>query len=233
MNNKAYLYYYFLLSLLAGIILILIVFIDSNQVSNVKSFFEKQIIAAGFLIASVFGLSCSWFPGWYKTTKTKKTNELGNEQKLKRKRRGHHPDCHYFKDHIIHIKNKIYCAGCLGISIGLLCSIILMMLYLLIPMHYSITAMIIIFVISLLVIPVAFIEILYQKKKIFLHIILHAVLIISFFLLTITTYEITGDVRFGFIALIFSFLFLRTRIECSKTNHTAICNSCNESCKMY
>jgi hypothetical protein len=233
LNNKAYPLYYLILSFLAGIILTILVFIGSSQVYSVKPFEEKQILAVGFLIACVFGLSCSWFPGWYRTTKTKKRNLISNSTKIQRKRIGHHPDCHQFKNHILKIYKNIYCAGCFGISCGLLCAIILMIMYLINPLKFSLFVLKIMFIIAISVIPFVFIEILYTKKNLILHIILNILFIISFFLLIVSTYELTSDIRFGFIAMIFSFLFLRTRIECSQINHASICNSCNESCKMY
>ena len=44
--------------------------------------------------------------------------ESSTSQNLSYKIRGHHPSCEVFSAHILQIKDKIYCSGCLGLLVG-------------------------------------------------------------------------------------------------------------------
>ena len=52
-------------------------------------------------------------------------------------------------------------------------------------------------------------------------------------MIIISTLENTGDLIFGLIAILASFLFLETRIQISLLKHINICNKCIKDCKMH
>ncbi len=78
----------------------------------------------------VFGISFTFHPNWVRRyLPQKKNREKNTTTRLKRSFQGHHPDCHTFQNHTIQWRHKTWCAGCLGLLIGLCVSILLMILY--------------------------------------------------------------------------------------------------------
>ena len=116
MNKKRQLELYFILSISALILILLIGFFSQ---SKTPTFFDKIIVGLIFILSLLFAISISIKPGWYKKQKKKKSNEFI----------GHHPNCDEFSNHKIIIKNKTCCAGCLGLLIGSIVNIILIIFY--------------------------------------------------------------------------------------------------------
>ena len=235
MNNTSHEYYYLLLSIMAGFLLTLIILFDSISASSPKPFIEKLYLFSGFLAACIFGLSCAWFPNWYRNIFRKKNLQTMNSSlnKIKKNRKGHHPDCKNFHDHIITINHNVYCTGCFGLSIGFILAIILTAIYMILPLILPTFLLIISYILSLLIIGYVYIETVLNRNKKWIHIATNALLILGLNLLIITIYELTSEIQYGFIALLFAFLFIETRIQLSKQKHKLICAECENICKMY
>ena len=120
MKEKKKVLKYLILSLFA---LIIIYIINYFAQSNIVTYIDKLIVGIVFIISLIFGITAAIKPAWYKKKKKEK-KEITN------KFTSHHPDCKRFKDHKITIKNKTYCAGCLGLIIGSIITIILIIYYL-------------------------------------------------------------------------------------------------------
>jgi hypothetical protein len=206
----------------------MIIFFSKSSV--IINNFERMVIALLFIFICIIGILFAFFPGWHNRKKRHKNNNKNN--KTLKKRKGHHPNCEGFSNHVIKIKNKTYCAGCIGLAIGSLISVFLMILYLMI---IKVNSEILYFFtpIGLLIIFFTYLEILIQKSLVFFHIFFNILLVISFFLITISIFEKTGSIFFGMISILLSFLFLDTRILLSSYKHSLICKNCNEECKMY
>jgi hypothetical protein len=169
-------------------------------------------------------------PNWYKK-KIKKSNYKNLNEKII-KREGHHPNCLQFRNHVIKVKNKKYCAGCLGLSIGSFLSIILIIIYNLINIvYFDMYWYLLMF--GLIIILYSFFEMFLNNKYPWIHLLSNTILIIGFLLILIGTIEKTGEFFYGLISLLVSFLFLKTRIQLSIFNHENICLNCNRTCKIY
>lgn len=226
-------HYYLTLSITAVIITLLMIVIKPNTI-NTNIFTEKLIVIGAFFICCIFGISLAIYPNWWKKNK-KNTNNNSNikNQKTKRSFKGHHPDCNKFKNHITIIKNKSQCTGCLGLTIGAIISIIVMILYLIIPLKISTNVYYVLFIIGIIILFLAYGEILFLKRNRLFHIITNSLLIIGLLIITLSILEITKNLIYAIITLILCILWLNTRIYFSNQQHHKVCKSCIKECKSY
>jgi len=233
LKQKNNVFYHLFLSIIAAILLLVLAFYGTSD--NVDISAQDRILVVGlFIIICIFGISLAFFPGWYKRVLKNKNpdSQHQNIQKTSRKRKGHHPDCDQFKNHILTMKNKAHCAGCLGLALGSIFTIFLGIIYIFfVGKHMSIFNYLIFF--GIFLISLVYLEIIIPKRNAIIHIIANVCLIIGFFLIAISMLEITSRIIFVIISIIFSFLFLDTRFQLSCYYHTLICSKCKEKCKMY
>ncbi len=188
-----------------------------------------------FITSCIFGISLALYPRWFRRLTKHATHHLNSEKsrKITRKYKGHHPDCGNFQSHTIETKNKTLCAGCLGLSIGSIISIVLMIIYMVIIREKAATGFYYVVFLGLIIIGLAYVEIMLPIRHAVVHVISNIFLVLSFFLVTISIFEITGNKIYGMLGVIISFLFLDTRIQLSNWQHARICESCSETCKVY
>jgi len=195
---------------------------------------EKMAVAGVFISICVFGVSFSLRPNWVRPFISKKDNPEKNHSKaLQQSFRGHHPDCKTFENHRMIYQNKTWCAGCLGLLIGCLLSIILMILYVVVPFQQPLTISRLLFVLGLLVIALVYLESILGSRRSIIHVLSNAMLVLSFFFITISIVELSGKVVYGFFTILLCFLWLDVRIQLSKWRHGLLCTNCTEACKMY
>ena len=233
MKEVRTIFYYFLLSIIATFLILMMVFLQPI-IDNKITIFDKFFVAAVFFTSCTFGITIAIYPNWWRKNK-RNTNHTSNLQKIKTSRsfKGHHPDCSMFRSHIVIISNKPRCAGCLGLTIGTLISIFLMIFYLIFPVELSLNLYYILFLIGIFVLFFVYGEIMFFKRKNFLHILLNILFILSFFAITISVLEITKNLLYATITIVMCFLWLNTRILFSKYQHMKICFSCIQECKSY
>lgn len=231
MKKEKNLLYYLILSITGAIILLIITFFSTPHIIDTNS---KLFVGIIFNLSCVFGVSLALRPGWYKKNSKHQNGDL-KDKKIKMhkiKFRGHHPNCRKFNNHIINTKKKVYCAGCLGLALGSIISILLMSIYI-----FILDKLQSIFYLSL---PIGFImiiiiysEITLSIRKPIIHVISNIFLVISFLIIVISILEITGNIIYGLIGVLLSFLWLDTRVQLSILQHTFICKDCNKFCKIY
>ena len=227
-------YYYLFLSIVAAALLLVLTFFSSSIINTIETY-DKLFICGVFITSCILGISLAIFPGWFNRFTKHEKHDANRKiiQKITRKREGHHPDCDQFKNHTIKIKNKTLCTGCFGLSIGSVISIILMIIYVLIDSNQSSTIFHFLIFLGLIVIGLTYVEIILPVRNAVVHVISNIFLVISFLLITISIFEITGNKIYGTISVIISFLWLDTRIQLSNWQHARICKHCSERCKMY
>lgn len=232
MNKKIHLYYYITLSIVAAILIITI--IHYSDIKTGTSYFDRLIFGGFFITCCMVGISLAKYPGWTKHFfKKKELYRSLKERRQQIKYKGHHPDCGHFKNHTIKIMEKTVCTGCLGLIIGLISSIVLMIGYVIGYLMFSYYFHSIFIYLGMGIIGLCLLEILFLKRNPSIHTLLNILLVISFFLITISVFEITGGLFYGLIAILFSLLWLDTRIQFSFWRHGKICSDCNNKCKMY
>jgi hypothetical protein len=195
---------------------------------------EKGVIAGVFITSCVVGISFTFYPNWIRRYYPQKKNREKNTIKeVKRLFQGHHPDCHTFQNHRIQWKHKTWCAGCLGLLIGLCASTMLMILYLIIDFKQPKMISYLLFIVGLFILIFVYFEIVYSNRHPLLHVFSNSLLPISFFIIIIAVIGLTGKVLYGFFTILLCFLWLDVRIQLSKWRHRLLCIYCKESCKMY
>jgi hypothetical protein len=226
LNQKKQVIYYFILSIFALVLILILGFIST---SKDPAFFDKLIVGSVFIFSILIGISLAIYPGWHK--KQKKNSKNISKNSLTIKFKGHHPNCDKYSSHIIVTKNKTYCAGCLGLIIGSIVTIILIIIYFIFDFSKIDFHLFLIF--GILLILILFIIIIFHKRNPFIRIVSNTVFVISFFIIIISILEITGYLIYGLLTGLFSFLLITTRIHISKWLHKNICRNCKKECKMY
>ncbi len=194
---------------------------------------EKMVVAGVFIVICVFGLSFSLRPNWVRLFISKKENTVKNHSEaLQRSFRGHHPDCKTFENHRVISLNKTWCAGCLGLLIGCLLSIILMTLFVVVPYPPPTISRLLLFF-GLFVIALVYLEIIKGSRHSIIHVLSNGILVLSFFFITTSIVELSGKVEYGLYTILLCILWLDTRIQLSRWHHTRFCSSCPEPCKIY
>ena len=232
-SNKQ-IYEYIVLSIVAASLVILLVFFgDTNTGTNLNI---RLFVGFTFIICCIFGILFAKYPGWTKRILKNVDHSISPLEKVNKKKlkyQGHHPNCNQFENHTINIYGKICCAGCFGLAIGCMVSILTMVFYIVIFPNFSDHIYYILIFLGLGIISLCFIEIRVRKRNLGIHVFLNILFVVSFFLITVSVLEITGELLFGFVAILFSFLWLDTRAQLSFWQHTRICAECDKNCKMY
>jgi len=234
LKQNKYILYYIILSIFAAFLILILIFLSPLNTTTI-GVYDKLFVGGAFITSCIFGISLALFPRWFRRL-NKHKNTDSNSKKSKqtvRKYKGHHPDCGNFHGHTIETKNKTLCAGCLGLSIGSIVSIVLTIIYIVIIREKTATGFYYITFLGLIIIGLACVEIMLPIRHAVVHIICNIFLVLSFLLVTISIFEITGNKIYGILGVIISFLFLDTRIHLSNWQHTRICESCSETCKVY
>lgn len=226
--------YYVIIAFIAAIITLTIALIYPSS-SNTVTTNDKLLISGLFILSCIFGLSLAIYPGWFR--RLIKYGDQGSKKKKSKKTKlnfkGHHPDCKEFRSHTLITKSKILCAGCLGLAIGSIFSIILIISYNFINLTYYSTMLYIPLSVGIIFISLSYVEIMLPIRNSIVHIISNIFLVISFLILTVSIFEITGDKIYGVLMIILSFLWLDTRIHLSDWQHDNICKKCSQTCKSY
>jgi len=219
---------YIALSLLAAILLvILIVFTPQRQQTG---FATNIIVATAFIASCLIGISMTLKPNWLRNHHRLETNETP-QQTPSRAFRGHHPDCEAFHSHTIEHRGKARCAGCLGLSIGLLVAIGLMTTNAVAPLLLSPSLFWLL--LGFLMIATVYAETILRWRQPISHVLANSLLAPGYALITIVVTQHTGNSIYGFFTLLLCFLWTDTRIQLSYWRHQELCASCGEPCKSY
>lgn len=200
------------------------VFSYSEQ--NVIHISDKLVVGGAFIISCIFGIYAAVKPDWIYP-------KGGDGQQSQRKIIGHHPDCEEFNNHVIKIKNSILCPGCYGLALGSVISILLMSGYIVFPIEIQKIHLYDLIILGMLLIVLNFVEIIIPATTAYFHLISNIFLVISFFLIILGILHLTGNMIFGLLAVLISYLWLDTRVQLSDWRHSQVCQNCIESCKVY
>jgi hypothetical protein len=221
------------LSIIGALFIILFAILGSSENANIK-IFDKLIIGLAFIISCILGISLAFKPNWIKTSLETQSNKLKSKQnQLHIQREGHHPICGQFTSHTIKINDRLYCAGCTGLTIGAIIACILMVVYIVLQFSIPMFISYFIMLVGMVLITLNYLSILFHYKNAQLQLLSSMLLIIGFFLIIIGIFQVTGDIIYGLFGVIISFLWLDTRIQLSYWRHTKLCNNCQETCKAY
>lgn len=140
---------------------------------------------------------------------------------------GHHPTCGKFSNHVINYGNKTYCAGCTGLVIGAIISILGSLLYLFIS-PINVTGNLPFFWIGFALVFLGLIQHnLYNLGRSSFHMFLNIIFPVGALFLVIEINEITDNFFLDLFLLALIIYWISTRIILSKAEHRKICAACN------
>jgi hypothetical protein len=149
---------------------------------------------------------------------------------------GHHYSCDKFSDHVLNIRNKVYCAGCTGLTTGAVLSIYGGILYFFLGVSL---------INEFLVFWIGFAGVfagitqrhLYRALSVrsgFIRYILNVVFVLGAFLLFVGANQIVGNITVDIYILCVILLWIVNRIMLSSGEHERICMQCDiESCRHH
>jgi hypothetical protein len=218
----------------AGAALLLVFVSMTPSPTGTPALVEKMVVAGIFIASGVVGISFLLRPNWVRRFISKKENTVKNHSdELQRSFQGHHPDCKTFENHRTIYRDKTWCTGCLGLLIGCLLSIILMILYVVVPFKQPLMISRLLFFFGLFIIGLVYLEILMDSRYSIIHIVFNGLLVLSFFFITESILELSGKIEYGLYTILLCILWLDTRIQLSRWHHRRLCSSCPEPCKIY
>lgn len=226
---------YIFLSFIGAVLLLTASFLSIQNKADITV--QDSVFVGGLFILGCFlGISWALRPNWIQSPSSKRTSgSKSNIMKEKRNkiRRGHHPLCSNFQNHTISYNGKISCAGCLGLAMGCVISILLMVLYLILLSYLTLTHFILFLSIGLIIIVFSYIETVIPQRTGASHVVSNVLLVIGLFLVVAGIFGTAKSPLIGAFAVLFSFLWLDTKVELSNWNHEKICRNCSKTCKAY
>ncbi|MHA2025928.1 MAG: hypothetical protein ACW98U_08495 [Candidatus Thorarchaeota archaeon] len=238
-TSKSIAFWLQIFSLTALILLPLIVLrtmIDPPSLST-----NTQLVGLVFTIICLLGAIVGVRPSSFsrsnrkKSTQTRSDNSQGYETlKQKPALQGHHHSCDHFSDHVLKIRNKVFCAGCTGLTTGAVISIYGGILY-----FFFANSLIDALLIFWIGFAGAFIGIiqhqLYRALSVrsgFIRYILNVVFVVGAFFILVGTNQLVGNFAVDIYVLCVILLWIINRIMMSGSEHDRICVQCGvESCR--
>jgi hypothetical protein len=214
----------------AVLILALVLLVPSKNIQIGSS--DKIVVGLMFIACCMIGITLAVKPNWIRNTAADKFGDLSYQKQSGKKigRKGHHPDCLRFGDHTVFWKEKALCAGCLGLALGSVIAIIITIIYIEVPIIFSRPTLYIMIFTGLFLIALNYLESIMIQRMVVIHVMFNMILPLSFLLIIIGVFELTGEMIFGLIVILITILWLDTRIQLSDLVHKKICFNCNKKC---
>ena len=202
---------------------------------------NTQLVGLVFIIICLLGAIVGVRPSSFSRSnrkKTKQTEPNASQECETLKQRptlqGHHHSCDHFSDHVLKIRNKVFCAGCTGLTTGAVISIYGGILYFFFAI--SLINALLVFWIGFAGVFIGIVQHkLYRALSVrsgFIRYILNVVFVLGAFFLLIGTNQLVGNFAVDIYVLCVILLWIVNRIMMSSSEHEKICVQCGiESCR--
>jgi hypothetical protein len=194
--------------------------------------FHKELVGSLFILICVVGIVLGVFPSKCSGILHFSTSTGSNKKDqtiltmTKETFTGHHPTCHHFKSHILHLTNKTLCAGCTGLIIGALISIFGSFLYFFLDFSIEYGE----FILLLGFLGVLFGLLQYHlphMESSNVHLFVNGTFVLGALLLLIGVDTMTSNFFLQVYLLIIILFWIITRIFLSQFEHQRICAVCD------
>lgn len=234
MKPSARVFYFLILSAIAACLLLTVAHFAHSQRGHVE---ESERLAVGgiFIAGCALCISTAIYPNWLRQSwrhLVRKHAETGQEM-LVRRYVAHHPDCDSFQSHRIAFGGIEFCSGCFGLMIGSAVSMAMMTVYLFLKPSFTDVRSSLAIAVGLSILSFIYLVSLLQRRGPLVNTAANTCMVPGLFLLTIGMLEITGNLYAGLLAVLFSFLWVDTRIQISQWRHSMTCKLCPSLCKAY
>ena len=201
---------------------------------SIASIFFSIVCVLG-IIAGVFPSKCSQMFHFRRVEQKNYSQRTTEEESTKLSpARGHHPDCGNFDSHIIIIGNKAFCAGCTGLILGAVLSLIGITLWVFVDSLFYKNSFPL-FLVGFIGVSCGLLQ--YQLFSCFkgvTHLTVNVFFVLSVFFLLAGVDGITQSDYADYFLLTLSIFWIFTRIMLSQQSHQKICRNCGwEECNFY
>jgi len=190
------------------------------------------------LLGAIVGVRPSSFSRSYHETGKIAIDDSHEHETLNQRptKLGHHHSCDHFSDHVLIIRNNVFCAGCTGLTSGAVISIYGGVFYFFLGISL---------VNEFLVFGIGFVGVfvgitqhhLYRALSVrsgFIRYILNVVFVLGAFYLLVGANQIVGIITVDIYILCVILLWIFNRIMMSSSEHERICMQCDvESCRHH
>ena len=234
MTPSARALYFLLLSAAAACLLLTVAYLAYSERGFVEEH-ERLVVGGMFIASCALCISMTIRPNWLRRSwrfVVQRQAETGQELPV-REYVAHHPDCDVFQSHRIAVGGTEFCSGCLGLMIGSAISVVAMTLYLFLKPGISDVVLSLAIAFGLSVLFLTFTVGMKHDRGSLLNTAVNVCMILGLCSLTIGMLEITGNLYAGLLSILFSYLWIDTRIQISQWRHSVACSSCHCPCKSY
>ncbi len=146
--------------------------------------------------------------------------------------RGHHPTCGNFSTHIFHLGGKAYCAGCVGMAVGAVISLLGIFTYLYAGLHVM-GAGVAVFWLGFTGVTSGLLHNMFGLKSGLPRVFLNIMFVLGAFLLLIGIDVVKGNLTIELYLLTLIVYWIVTRTVLSRWEHRKICRACGlKSCSL-
>ena len=202
---------------------------------------RKPVVGTVFSVICVLGILAGIFPSkcssafhFRKAKRGEFTKEPVELPKEVLAFSGHHPDCGNFGAHVFQIRNKVFCAGCIGLILGAVLSLLGAALYFFLNLSLW-SNYLLVFWIGFVGVSCGLLQYhLFNWGKSSIHLFVNTFFVLGVFLLLIGVDAITQNALFDFYLVALSVFWLYTRIMLSQLDHRKVCTNCGvKKCEFY
>jgi len=193
-----------------------------------------SIVCGLGILAGVFPSKCSSMFHFRKAKRGEFTRESTDLPKKTPAFRGHHPDCENFEAHVFRIGNKVFCAGCTGLILGAVLSLLGVVPYFFLNISFW-PNFFLVFWVGFLGVSCGLLQYnLFNWGKSSVHLSVNTFFVFGVSFLLVGVDIITQNLFADFYLIALSIFWLYTRILLSQLDHKKICNNCRvEECEFH
>ena len=228
----------FLVFSFVGLILVAIL---ANSVPTAQNSISqrKPLVGAAFSLICVLGILAGIFPskcsGMFHFRPAKKWKLLEEPPEIRKETQafqGHHPDCGNFGAHVFRVGSRTLCAGCVGLILGAVLSLLGTMGYLFLQLAPELDCSMV-FWAGFIGISCGLLQYhLFNWGISMVHLSVNTFFVCGVFLLLVGVDVITQNLTLDLYVIALSTLWLYTRILLSQQDHRRICTVCSvEECE--
>ena len=207
----------------------------------------KRIVGAAFAMVCVLGMIAVFFPaecskaighGRVKSSATGSLEERNSEASVShlagiRLVHGHHPPCHRFRAHEFRLYEKSFCAGCIGLLAGAFCVFIGAALYFFVGCTIGQSAYPLFIVPGILGVLVPLLQFhMINVQHTAVRLVINSFFVLGTFLILVGLDLLLNSFILDLLVILFSLLWLYTKISLSNWDHERICSLCGPSCDL-
>jgi hypothetical protein len=209
---------YLSLSLIGLIILTTLAF--RGSLSPLLLPWQTRFIGAVFMAVCLFGFVAAVSP--------RSLRGFGHGSEPNPHVRGHHPDCEKFRNHVVWIWGRPYCAGCTGLALGAALSILGSGLYFFLGVFPFNPGTV--FWLGALMVTMGLAQHFIDLGSPYLHLFLNVILVCGSFMLaaSMDAMGVSFYVEAYHLGLVV--FWVASRIRLSQEEHAIICRSCGLGC---